>query len=137
MIKPKEWLYQNGHMTREEADKRGRMSLANKALVMEAVRNGVAIEGYAIVDRPTVATDKPAKVERVAVDPNRVMDVPDMSRDETALMAFYRADGKVIEIGMRTVDNVCGNSLTYCRCESPRVWVDCDSQVVVNFKPRN
>lgn len=136
MIKPKEWLFQNGHMTRDEADKRGRMSLANKGLVMEAVANGVAIEGYAVVERPTADTDKPAEVKRVAIDPNRVADVPDMSRDEREVMGYYMVEGKRVEVGMRTVDNNCGSSLTYCRCESPRVWVDHDQQVVVNFTSR-
>ena len=134
-ISPKKWLYDNGHT--DTLGGRGRMSKAHKALIMEAVANGVAIEGYAVVDKATAATDKPAKVERVAPNPNRVVDLPDMTRDESKVMAFYREDGKVVEVGMRTVDNNCGTSLTYCPCESPRVWVDYDRQVVVNFKPRN
>lgn len=136
-MKPKEWLFQNGHMSREDADKRGRLSLANKALIEQAVANGASIDGYAVVDRPTLATDKPVEVKRVAVDANRVVDLPAMTRDEREVMGFYREDGKTIEVGMRTVDNNCGTSLTYCPCDSPRVWVDCDREVVVNFKPRN
>lgn len=133
-IKPKQWLYDNGHT--DSLGGRGRMSAAHKALIEAAVASGVNIEGYAVVNRPTIATDKPAEVKRVAPNPNVIADVPDMTRDENEIMAFYRADGKVVEIGMRTVDNVCGSSLTYCPCESPRVWVDHDQQVVVNFKPR-
>lgn len=135
-IKPKIWLRDNGHMTAEEAAKKGRMSLVNKALVEAAVARGVNIEGYSVVreDSPTGETPK---VERVAVDPNRVVDVPDAYRDERTLMAYHMVEGKRVEIGMRTVDNNCGSSLTYCACESPRVWVDHDHQVVVNFAPRN
>lgn len=132
-IKPKQWLYDNGHT--DSLGGRGRMSAAHKALIMEAVAKGVNIEGYAVVEQSTTAA--PAEVKRVAVDPNRVVDVPDMSRDEREVMGYYLSDGKTVEVGMRTVDNNCGNSLTYCRCESPRVWVDYDRQVVVNFKPRN
>ena len=131
-MKPKEWLHKNGHI---ETIGRGRLSAAHIALINEAVANGVQIEGYSVVTPTKESTGAP-EVKRTAVDPNRVVDVPDVARDERTTMAFYRNDGKVVEIGMRTVDNVCGNSLTYCRCESPRVWVDYDQQVVVNFKPR-
>lgn len=133
--KPKVWLYENGHTT--TLGGRGRMSKEHKAIIEAALLADpdLRIDGYS-VERSTVATDKP-KVERVAVDPNRVVDVPDMTRDERVTMAFYRDGGKSIEVGMRTVDNNCGSSLTYCPCESPRVWVDYDREVVVNFKPRN
>lgn len=131
-IKPKQWLYDNGHL---EVIGKGRMSRAHIALIEDAVRSGVNIEGYT-AEKPVLATDKPVDVKRIAVDPNRVVDVPDMTRDERDTVAFYMADGKRIEIGMRTVDNNCGSSLTYCSCESPRVWVDFDRQVVVNFGTR-
>lgn len=131
MIKPKQWLFDNGHI---EVIGRGRLSAAHIALIHEAVANGVQIEGYSAVkgnsDEPTAAP----VVERTKVDPNRIVDVPDLARDETALEAYYLTDGKPVTIGMRTVDNVCGSSLTYCHCESPRVWVDSDRQVVVNFR---
>lgn len=137
MITPKQWLYDNGHT--DTLGGRGRMSKANKALVMEAVANGVAIEGYAVVEKATVATDKPAspaKVERVKVDPNRVVDVPDMRRDERMWVASVEVDGKRKEIGFRTIDNGCGSSLGWCYCETSRVWVDHDRQAVVLFSPR-
>jgi hypothetical protein len=131
-MKPKEWLHKNGHI---EVIGRGRLSGAHIALIQEAVANGVQIEGYSVVsgNQNTETTTAPT-VQRTAVDPNRIVDVPDAVRDEREVEAFYREDGKVVKIGMRTVDNVCGNSLTYCHCESPRVWVDSDRQVVVNFR---
>lgn len=135
-IKPKQWLFDNGHT--DSVGGRGRMSLAHKNLIMEAVANGTAIEGYALKEAVTLTgKESPAEVKRIVMDPNKIVDVPDACRDEKAVMGFYREEGKVIEIGMRTVDNNCGNSLNYCHCESPRVWVDYDRQVVVNFKPRN
>lgn len=134
-IKPKQWLFDNGHT--DTLGGRGRMSLAHKALIQAAVASGVNIEGFGVVSSPTAVADAPVEVKRIAVDPNRIADVPNVSRDEKAVMGFYRAEGKVVEIGMRTVDNNCGSSLTYCMCESPRVWVDHDQQVVVLFKPRN
>lgn len=129
-MKPKDWLKANGHISEI---KRGRMSREHIELIKAAVATGVKIEGYGEV---TATADKPATVERTAVDPNRLVDVPDVYRDERTLMAYRTQDGKQIEIGMRTVDNNCGSSLTYCRCDSPRVWVDHESQAVVNFKPR-
>jgi len=136
MIKPKIWLRDNGHMTAEDANRRGRLSKAHVAIILDAVAKGAQIEGYGVV-RPTVATDRPVEAKRTAVDPHRVADVPDMSRDEREVMAFYGTGRDKVEVGMRTVDNNCGSSLTYCRCESPRVWVDHDREVVVNFGPRN
>lgn len=129
-MKPKDWLKANGHITEI---KRGRMSREHITLIKEAVANGAKIEGYGEVSATASA---PATVERVAVDPNRLVDVPDVFRDERALMAYRVENGKNVEIGMRTVDNNCGSSLTYCRCDSPRVWVDHETQAVVNFKPR-
>lgn len=131
-MKPKEWLHKNGHI---EVIGRGRLSAAHIALINEAVANGVAIEGYAIKERVTLTGDEsPAEVTRIVMDPNRIVDVPDVARFENETEAYYLNDGKAVLIGMRTVDNVCGSSLTYCHCESPRVWVDFDRQVVVNFR---
>lgn len=136
MIKPKVWLHKHGHI---ETIGRGRMSAAHIALIHEAVANGEQIEGYSVVSGTvpanTTATPAPT-VERTKTDPNRVVDVPDVARFEDETEAYYFNDGKAVLIGMRTVDNVCGSSLTYCHCESPRVWVDYDRQVVVNFRTR-
>lgn len=133
-MKPKEWLFKNGHI---EVIGRGRLSAAHIALIHEAVANGVQIEGYS-VSKTDISTDKPepVKVERIAHDPNRVVDVPDIARDERDFMAYRSENGKRIEVGMRTVDNNCGSSLTYCHCESPRVWVDYDREAVVHFTSR-
>lgn len=141
MIKPKKWLYDNGHITAEDMGKRGRLSAKNKELIMAAVANGVAIEGYSVVKADksdNTDTPAPVQVERVAAaDPNRIVDVPNVTRDEREIMAYHFVDGKKKEIGMRTVDNICGSSLTYCHCENPRVWVDADVECVVNFQSRN
>lgn len=136
-MKPKDWLHKNGHI---ETIGRGRMSAAHIALINEAVANGEQIEGYSIVSDKGIAkatgeTAAPT-VERTKVDPNRIPDVPDVARDERTTMAYHFVDGKRVEIGMRTVDNVCGSSLTYCHCENPVVWVDFDRSVVVNFGTR-
>ena len=133
-MKPKQWLFDNGHI---KEIGRGRLSAAHIALINEAVANGVNIEGYSVV-KQNVSTDKPepAKVERTKVDPNRIVDVPDMARDERDFTAYRFEDGKRVEVGMRTVCNVCGSSLTYCHCESPMVWVDFDRQSVVKFATR-
>lgn len=129
-MKPKEWLKANGHITEIG---RGRMSREHIALVEAAVASGVAIEGYAVSSKPANA-DKP--VERVAVDSKTIADIGEPTRDERSLMAYRVEEGKNVEIGMRTVCNACGSSLTYCGDASPRVWIDHERQAVVNFKPR-
>lgn len=131
-MKPKEWLKAHGHITEIG---RGRMSAAHIALIKDAVANGTEIEGYGSVTPK--ATGAPATVERTAVSTVKtIADIGEPTRDERSIMAYRTVDGKTVEIGMRTVDNNCGTSLTYCKCESPRIWVDHESQAVVNFKPR-
>lgn len=135
--KPKEWLASKGHPVKVG---KGRLSAEYKGIIEAALLADpdLRIEGYSVVKDNDANTSTAApKVERVKADPNRVVDVPDATRDENAVMAYYMEGDKRVEVGMRTVDNNCGSSLSYCPCESPRVWVDYDRQVVVNFKPRN
>lgn len=132
MLKPKQWLVQNGHMPAGSENRRGRLSREHIALITAAVASGAAIEGYSavpVVEKPAPATRKPV------VESARVFDMPDIARDERTTEAYRFEDGKAVSIGMRTVDNVCGNSLTYCRCEQPRVWVDHTREAMVLFKP--
>jgi hypothetical protein len=130
-MKPKEWLYKNGHI---KEIGRGRMSREHIALIEQAVRDGVTIEGYGISSVvPKSETEKSAPmVEKVAVAGNRVMDVPDERRPESSWTA-HTSEG---EIGMRTVCNGCKNSLTYCYCPQSRVWLNHETEGVVFFKPR-
>ena len=134
-MKPKQWLFDNGHIT---VIKQGRLSGEHKALIENAVRNGAQIEGFAVsTATPKNEAEKSMpKVEKVSVDANRILDVPDEARNENQWEAYRFQDGKPVEVGMRTVDNGCGSSLSYCRCESPRVWVDVDNEAMVRFKPR-
>ena len=139
-MKPKAALVKAGVLPAGSENKRGRMSAAHIAECERLVRDeGYTIDGFGI-SKPTAATDKPAepaKVERkAAADPNRIADVPDEARPEAAWEAYRFENGKPVEVGMRTVDNVCGSSLNYCHCEAPRVWVDHLSEAVVRFKPR-
>lgn len=127
-MKPKEYLLKHGHIT---SIGRGRLSREHIAIIEQAVSEGVSIEGYS-VSKPTAAVaDKPT-VERVQRDPNTIPDVPDETRPESSWQAY--ANDR--EVGMRTVCNVCGSSLSYCPCSEPKVWVDYDRQAVVYFKPR-
>ena len=135
-MKPKEWLKKNGHI---ETVGRGRLSAAHIALIKEAVANGAIIEGYAatapVKTADASASAKPT-VEKVKTDPNRLVDVPDMRRDERDWSATVKVDGKDREIGFRTVCNGCGSSLGWCYEETSRVWVDSDREAVVTFKPK-
>ena len=132
-MKPKEWLYKHGHIDKIG---RGRLSADHIALIKEAVSKGAVIEGYA-TSKPTDASvsAKPT-VERVKTDPNRLVDMPDMRRDERDWTARVSVDGKTREVGFRTVCNGCGNSLGWCYETSSRVWVDSNREATVEFIPR-
>jgi hypothetical protein len=126
MMKPKEWLVAQGHL--KEAG-RGRMSREHIALIQAAVASGVEIEGY--------STPKPAPVKAVEPKPEKVestgiVDVPETVRHEADWQAFV--DNR--EVGMRTVCNGCGNSLTHCYEKFSKVWIDHTREGVVVFKQR-
>lgn len=135
-MKPKEWLYKQGHITKVG---RGRMSADHKRLIEEALiaDPSLRIEGFSVSAKPADAsvTSKPT-VERVKTDANRLLDVPDMRRDERDWTARVNVDGKTREIGFRTVCNGCGNSLGWCYEGSSRVWVDTNREATVEFIPR-
>jgi hypothetical protein len=135
-VKPKEWLYKQGHIDKVG---RGRMSADHKRLIEEALvaDPSLRIEGFSVSTvKPTdaSASAKPT-VERVKTDPNRLVDVPDMRRDERDWSAHVTVDGKSQEIGFRTVDNGCGSSLGWCYCPTSRVWLN-NTEHVVTFKPQ-
>lgn len=135
MMKPKAALVKDGFLPAGSENKRGRMSAAGIARCEELVSQGWKIEGFESV-KPSASTDKPtAEVKRVKVDPNRLVDVPDMRRDEREWSAHVTVDGKSQEIGFRTVDNGCNSSLGWCYCPQSRVWLN-NVEHVVSFKPR-
>lgn len=127
--KPKEWLFKNGHI---KEIGRGRLSKPLIAIIEDAVANGAIIEGYTKV-KPTADNPKP-KAERKTEDTSRILDVPDQLRDEADFKAVVTVNGKEKEIGKKTVCNGCGNSLCWCYCASPRVWVDWDTEALVTLK---
>lgn len=128
MTRPKEWLVQHGHLPPGSENARGRISAENIARIHEAVAGGTIIDGYTPVTGSSVAVPK---VERVAGNEKRLVDVPDEARNES-LWTAHTTEG---EIGMRTVCDTCRNSFTYCRCQFPKTLVQGVEAVVV-FKPR-
>lgn len=126
-MKPKEWLFKNGHI---KEIGRGRLSREHIDLIKDAVNHGAMIEGYSVESTPNSTVKTVVKTAKATAE--TVMDIGEPLRDERALSA--RA-GKT-EIGMRTVCNVCRNSLTYCFCPQPRVWVDYNREAVVEFVTR-
>jgi hypothetical protein len=127
--RPKEYLCALGELT--NPNQRGRLSLAHKALIEDAIVNkGIKIVGYE-VSATAPKSGETAKVERVT-DANRVFDVPNESRPEKDWQAF--ADGK--DVGMRTICMLCPNSLNYCHCREPRVRVEWNRSAAVDFRPR-
>ena len=133
-MKPKEWLLKNGHI---KEITRGRMSREHISLIENAVRNGASIEGYGVSTTAPAEKSAPVKVEKVGTDPNRILDIPEFPvRDEREWQGYANVNGKIRDIGMRTVCNTCNNSLSYCGCKSPIVWIDHETTAVVNFKGR-
>lgn len=127
-MKPKSALVKDGFLPPGSENKRGRLSLDAINRLKELAASGWDIDGYS---KATVSSPETVK-SKAPVDSARIPDVPDESRPENDWSAFVGTN----EIGMRTVCNVCGSSLTYCRCSQPRVWLDFDREAVVYFKPR-
>ena len=132
-MKPKEWLYKNGHIATVG---RGRMSADHKRLIEDAMISdpSLRIEGFAVSKSVDASASAKPSIERISVDPSRIADVPDMRRDENEWSASVNVDGKTSQIGFRTVCNGCGNSLGWCYEETSRVWVDSNREAVVTFK---
>lgn len=132
-MKPKEWLFQNGHI---KEIGRGRMSAAHKALIMEALEknSNLVIEGFSS-SKPTAQSPKPAVTREPKVASSGMIDCPEPLRDARDFVVVLRDTGKPIPmVGPATVCNGCHSSLTYCPCPAPRVWLDHDREGVVSFK---
>lgn len=126
-MKAKEYLVKKGHL--KEAG-RGRLSAEHRAIIMAAVAEGIHIEGYSVNTAP--ATENKPVVKVVKADPNAVYDVPDETRPERDWAASVNNK----TVGMRTVCNMCTNSLTHCHCQFPKVWIDHEREGIVTFSPR-
>ncbi len=139
-MKPKKWLIDNGHMSADKINQRGRLSRENVALIEAAVRNGADIEGYtSVTSKPTADSDKPAevKVERATATGERIIDVPNPIRPEDSWSAHTFIDGKKVAVGMKTVDQGCGNSLTYCACRNASAYVGIHQDIcLITFTPK-
>lgn len=131
-MKPKAALVKDGFTEGDhtwsagDENKRGRLSLVAKARLTELASKGWQIDDYSV----SKSEAGEVTVTKVKSDPNAVAEIPNPTRDEKALNAY----SGTVKIGMRTVCNNCRRSLTYCPCEQPRVWLDCDLQGVVHFK---
>lgn len=133
-MKPKEWLLKNGHISEI---KRGRMSREHIELIQDAVRSGVVIEGYAVSTVQPKTAEEPKEVKKVPTGTAQpIFKVPDESRDERDFKASGFLNGKKVPVGMRTVCNGCGSSLTYCHCANSRVWVSHEHESVVVFSKK-
>lgn len=132
-MKPKQWLFDNGHIDKMG---QGRMSAVHIALVKEAVSNGVQIEGYSVVtSKPSATTAKPAETVERTTSETGMVDVPEPVRMADEWDAFDDT-GKRFDIGIKGVCENCRSSVTYCRCKFPVLRVDNDRVSVVTFKPK-
>lgn len=140
MMKPKAALVKSGFLPKGSENKRGRMSAAAIAECERLVtEEGYQIEGFSLATA-SVGSTAPREVERVKVVPGEkvIADLPAMRHDPDVWQAYCNVDGKIVEplAGPKTVCNVCRNSLPYCPCRSPRVWVAGGSEAMVNFRQR-
>jgi len=122
-VKPKVALVKDGFLPPGSENKRGRISLDAIERLKELASQGWKIDGYEA---------KGDTVEKVKTDPNAVIDIPDATIDERTVRAFT-SEG---EIGLRTVCNNSGVSMTFCPCPGHKVWLDHEREGVVYFKPR-
>lgn len=139
MITPKQFLVNEGALPAGSENARGRLSVANIELCKAGAARGVSIKGYEVTSKPTAARpNAPVTVEKTAADSTGIADVREPSRDEKAIEAYMIVDGVSKPVGMRTVCNNCGNSITYCYDRNPVTWIpgSTDAMGVVMFKPR-
>lgn len=134
-MKPKAALIKDGKIPTTLG--RGRMSAEQIARCKELALMGWDIEGYS-VSNPT--GDSAPVVEKITVSSNVIADIGPETRPESDFQAYVRVDGKLSEIGMRTVCNRCRRSLCYGLCHGDggkcRVYVDHNHESEVEFKPR-
>lgn len=132
MMKPKEALVKDGFLPAGSENKRGRLSQAAIDRCKELVAQGWAIEGYANSSTPN-STPTAATVSKVKVETGVkvIADIGNPTRDEREVVA--KANGRTL--GMRDVCT-CGNSFTYCWCDTPTAWVDGNGPYAVTFHPR-
>ena len=130
-MKPKDALVKDGFLPEGSQNKRGRLSAAAIARCTELASQGWQIDGY--VTSQSASQDAPVVKKVAQSNVKEVADIGEPYRDEN----YWTASADGHPVGMRTVDNVCGNSLTYCPCPHPRVWVDFDHEAVVQFSPKS
>ena len=133
-MKPKEALVKDGFLPPGSENRRGRLSADAIDRCKALAAQGWKIEGYEVSSSNSTAPV--VEKVKVATGEKTIADIPDYPlRDESMWEAYANHNG-LVKIGMRTVCNNCGCSLTYCPCKSPMVWVDHEHQCVVNFKTR-
>lgn len=132
MMKPKEALVKDGFLPSGSENKRGRLSGAAIERCKELAGQGWQIEGYE-VSRSTGPSESAPTVSKVKVETGVkvIADIGNPTRDEKVLIA--KANGRTL--GMRDVCT-CGNSFTYCWCDTPTAWVDGNGPYAVTFHPR-
>jgi hypothetical protein len=132
IMRPKDYLYSKGLI--DNPKQRGRLSLAHKEIIEQAVRDGVQIDGYSVAKSTAPVKDDGTSVPKVErVEKGGIVDIGDETRPEKSWQAHYMMDGEKV---MRTVCNTCNSSLTYCHCRTPYVWHDHERQGLVQFSLR-
>lgn len=137
-MKPKVALVKDGFLPAGSENTRGRLSLSAITRCKELAAEGWDIDGYS---KPTVAVAPVAKtqdkVSKPATEFVGVADTPDEYRPESVWQAHANHGEKKVSIGMRTICNQCNNSLSYCHCRTPYVWLDFETEAAVSFSPLN
>lgn len=131
--KAKEALFAAGRIT---VIGKGRISRENNAWLDEQIAAGkFTVSGLSVSSNPVITKDSQSTqavvVKREKIADTGIADIGEPYRNEESTEAFSD-NGPV---GMRTVCNLCGNSLTYCYHPIPRVHT-LTGEVDVSFKRR-
>jgi len=124
MPSPKEVLFKHGLI---EKIGRGRLSADNRKWLDEFVAGGGKVDGWSVTETGETKVEKVGRV----ITPDVTETHPEKENE-----AYYFLNGKPITVSMRTVCNVCHNSLSYHFCQEPKVWVDYQTEAVVYFRKR-
>ena len=126
------------HYGKIEKISRGRISQTNHEFLAERVKAGDRISGYTpeVIKSDSTSAIKKARPGTIRNSAPKavgkeIADLPDECRPERYWEAF--CDTQVV--GMRTCCNLCKNSLCYCFCPVPKVYVD-NKEVAISFRQR-
>ena len=114
---------------------RGRISRDNNAWIDDQIAKGAFTISGMTVTKSSSSTAAPIVKRTVQAAAKIISDIPEVFRDEDMYDVADESGNRMPGVGMRNVDNRCGNSFTYCMCREPRIYYG-DREVKVTFIPK-